>query len=80
MNYGCPLLAFFVVYLPPQVGKKQSAMGTGASQGLAPRFESLPKFGKYPNSSRGVMAKAITPPPQLSILLKEERYCIEKYN
>ena len=32
--------------------------------GLEPRFEALPQFGKSPNSSRGVMAKAITPPPQ----------------
>ncbi len=32
--------------------------------GLEPRFEALTQFVKSPNSSRGVMIKAITPPPQ----------------
>jgi len=38
-------------------------MGTGTSQGLAPRLEALPQFGKSPSSPRGVNAKALTPPP-----------------
>jgi len=51
-------------------------MGTGASQGLAPRLEALPQFGKSPSSPRGVMAKAITPPPQQVNLLVPEGYFI----
>jgi len=30
--------------------------------GLEPRLEALPQFGKSPSSSRGVRAKALTPP------------------
>ncbi len=37
--------------------------------GLEPRFEALPQFGKSPNTSGGVMAKAITPLPQLVNIL-----------
>ncbi len=37
--------------------------------GLEPRFEALPKNGKSPNPSGGVMAEAITPHPQLVITI-----------
>ena len=37
--------------------------------GLDPRFEALPQTGKSPNSPGGVMAKAITPHPQLVNIL-----------
>ncbi len=44
-------------------------MRTGLSQGLSPRFEALPKFGKSPNSPGGVRAKALTPHPQRGNIL-----------
>ena len=44
--------------------------------GLEPRLEALPQFGQSPSSPRGVMAKAITPPPQQVNLLIPEGYFI----
>ena len=37
--------------------------------GLEPRFEALPQTGKSPNTPGGVIAKAITPQPQLVNIL-----------
>ena len=49
--------------------------------GLEPRFESLPQFGKYPNSPGGVIAKAITPQPQLvNILSSSDLFFVAMVN
>ena len=44
--------------------------------GLEPKLEALPQFDQSPSSPRGVMAKAITPPPQQVNLLIPEEYFI----
>jgi len=49
-------------------GKDSLAMGTGPSQSAVSNLDLKPRTNrKSPNSSRGVMAKAITPPPLLAI-------------
>jgi len=58
--------------VPPSGFSNTVAVRTGASQGLAPRFEAFPKTGKSPKSSCGVRAKALTPPALLTILLKPD--------
>jgi len=64
--------------VPPSIDRESSAMRTGASQGLAPRFETLPQFGKSPNSPCGVTAKAVTPPPQRMILCQSKANVLVK--
>ena len=50
--------------MPPEADSNiVHAMRTGVSQGLTPRFEALPQFGKSPKSPCGVSAKALTPHP-----------------
>jgi len=49
--------------------------------GLEPRFEALPKTGKSPNAPGGVVAKAITPHPQLvNILIPYDLFILSLFS